>query len=209
MIKDDFWHDNKISSAVELLKNEKEKPALYYSEVNIVDKNLNFISKTNYCGIDSVGASFSVTPVIGCTLVINKKLRDIVIKHIPEKIAMHDSWIYRVCLAISGTVIHDHNAYIDYRQHENNVIGISASKIDKIRRYIHHKGNRVWTAKNLLETFGDRISTNNKETILKIAMFKKNKNIIYKFSYIFDRRYRSHKLKSDFKFALDILSNKL
>lgn len=207
--QDDVWLENKISIALSKLNKNINVPSMYYSEVNIVDKKLNFISKSYYSGIDSIGASFVTTPVIGCTLVINRKLRNIVIKQFPKRIAMHDSWIYRICLGVNGIVIHDYDSYIKYRQHENNVIGISTSKIEKIKKYFHHKGNRTWTAQNLLKIFNEEIPDENKKIIFKIANFKKNINLFYKFNYIFDKNFKTYKFKSDLKFCLDILFNKL
>ena len=54
--QDDFWHANKITRAVNMLKNEKnDKPLLYFSEFNYCDEQLNFLNKSK---LNRKGADF-------------------------------------------------------------------------------------------------------------------------------------------------------
>lgn len=48
-----------------------------------------------------------------------------------DLITMHDCWLYYICLGIGGKIISDKNAYIQYRQHGNNVIGAKRISIRK------------------------------------------------------------------------------
>lgn len=207
--QDDYWEKEKMKKAIEQLSEFDYKPSLYYSEVKVVDEKLNFLYKTNYTGIDSVGSSYSTTPVIGCTMVINNKLKDIIVSHLPEKISMHDSWIYRSCLAVGGKVIHDKDAYILYRQHGNNVMGISNSIFDKVKSYKNYLGIRTWTAENILKAYDDMIAKKDKEIICKIAQYDKKMNLMKKLSYITDKNYKSNKKNSDLRFKLDVLLGKI
>lgn len=126
--QDDIWEKLKIEKALMFFDKKDNKPSLYYSEVKAVDSNLKFLFKSNYVGIDTLGASFSTTPVIGCTVIFNKSLRDLIVNnYLPNNIVMHDLYMYRLCLAVGGNVLHDHESYILYRQHSNNVVGITNS----------------------------------------------------------------------------------
>ena len=69
----------------------------------------------------------------GCTMVFNNCLMRKIQERKPEfdLITMHDCWLYYICLGIGGKIISDKNAYIQYRQHGNNVIGAKRISIRK------------------------------------------------------------------------------
>ena len=72
--------------------------------------------------------------VIGCTMIMNNQLVSFLRNNkAPSVVSMHDSYIARVCLAIGGTIIYNHTPYMSYRQHENNVIGIKKTLVDKVK----------------------------------------------------------------------------
>ena len=84
-------------------------------------------------------------------MVFNKALRNIIINpsHRPTeeilRIRMHDVWVL-LCAHAAGNVIYDQNAYIKYRLHENNTVGIRhaniAHKIKKVLQIIIQKDKR-------------------------------------------------------------------
>lgn len=134
--QDDVWLPHKMSAAVEKLKEiDASRPGLYFSEKYYVDASLNIIKKSQSLDYTySFAESLFDCNCTGCTMVINKTLRDLLVRSLPDYIEMHDSWIYRFCLACGGAVIHDDNAYIYYRQHENNVIGQNNGKMKRLGR---------------------------------------------------------------------------
>ena len=208
--QDDIWEKDKLKNAIAKLDKYNDQPALYYSEVKAVDSNLNFLFKSEYKGIDTLGSSFSAIPVIGCTVVFNNKLRNIIVKNnIPEGIVMHDLYLYRVCLAIGGKIIHDKESYILYRQHEENVVGITNSIWKKMKVYNKFDKTRRVMAKNILDIYEQYISKENKQILLKISRF--NDNIVFKekLSFIFDKNFKTKKFKSDIKFIYDVLLKKI
>lgn len=208
--QDDIWKENKIEEAVNKLKKFDDVPAYYYSEVTAVSENLKVMFKSDYIGVDTVGSSYNTTPAIGCTVVFNKKLRDIVTqKKFPKNIVMHDLYLYRVCLAIGGKVIHDSNSYIYYRQHKSNVVGISNSNIKKIKVYNKYNKTRRIMAKEILDIYNEEISNDNYKIINKISKFNDNLNLVQKLDIIFDKNYNSKKIKSNLKFIYDVIFNKI
>lgn len=208
--QDDIWLDNKIEKAIEEMNVIKNEPVLYYSEVKAVNNNMEIILTSHYTGIDTLGSSFNTTPVIGCTVLFNNILKRYIEKYgIAENIIMHDLYMYRLCLAIGGHIIHDKNSYIMYRQHENNVVGISSSSLKKLKIYDKFKKTRRTMAKDILELYGKYISDDNKQILNKVAKFNDKMSFIEKLAYIFDKRFKSKKTRSDLKFIYDVFNNKI
>lgn len=121
--QDDVWDDNKLEIAVDMLENV-EGPAIYSCKKRVVDEDLvvlcergNFDPKTTLCSLARDSA------LTGCTMVYNKALMDLVKRHIPKTITMHDAWVRDICLCVGGRIIFDEIPHISYRQHDNNVVG--------------------------------------------------------------------------------------
>ena len=138
--QDDVWDDDKLLIAVtELDELPQDKPTMYYCGQRLVDENLKLISIHKIASDRSDHTNFLISNVAGCTAVFNKKLVDAVNKADPEFILMHDSWLFKVCLALGGSYYADSSAHINYRQHGNNVAGLNSGlkgKIKQAKRYI-------------------------------------------------------------------------
>jgi glycosyltransferase involved in cell wall biosynthesis len=130
--QDDFWKQSKISRAVELLEQEnKDLPLLYFSRLELVDENLNALRQSP---IPPQGPALENALIqniaTGCTIVFNKKMRDLFLSHIPNpsNITMHDAWFYLLGTAL-GKVVYDENSNILYRQHSSNTLGMANNKL--------------------------------------------------------------------------------
>ena len=148
--QDDIWLPNKIEKAIELI-GDNDKPTLYCSNQIIYKENkevgLRFTEEPNYTLTNCICGN----SIAGCTMVFNKALRNIIINpsHRPTeeilRIRMHDVWVL-LCAHAAGNVIYDQNAYIKYRLHENNTVGIRhaniAHKIKKLLQIIIQKDKR-------------------------------------------------------------------
>lgn len=126
--QDDIWLDIKLLSAIKKLK-DCEKPKLYCSNQKLVDKAGNIIGvRFDVKPECSLEQSFQINYMTGCTMVWDKALQDIIsLKHnLPSHELLdnriHDVWVGSVA-ALVGDVFYDENAYILYRQHDNNVVG--------------------------------------------------------------------------------------
>lgn len=121
--QDDVWRENKLCTAVSILeKNAGDRVAVYYSALEVVDSELNYmytISKP----YNNFATSLVINEVAGCTMVFNKKLLQLNKQYSGENARMHDHWFYLLCLAVHGYVYCDSNSYILYRQHSNNSVG--------------------------------------------------------------------------------------
>ncbi|WP_029503183.1 glycosyltransferase family 2 protein [Lachnoclostridium phytofermentans] len=124
--QDDVWLSNKLSKALKILSQNENIPYLYCSEPNIVNEKLESIKppfQYNNIKLDFRNALVE-NMCTGCTAVLNKKLFELLQVKRPNFAIMHDFWFYLVASCF-GTVYRDNESYVLYRQHQNNVIGVS------------------------------------------------------------------------------------
>ncbi len=129
---DDVWLPEKIEKTLHKMKEAESKnplkPVLVFTDLIVVDRNLNIISnsmweyqKTNPLHSKDVYTLSISNPITGCTIMINRAAKDVSVP-MSSKSLMHDLWI---ALNVS------HYGYIDfvneptmlYRQHNRNVLG--------------------------------------------------------------------------------------
>ena len=137
--QDDVWNEDKIERAVKMLEKENNNlPLLYASNYDFYNSNMEFISHSPF-KIKKPSFQKSVIECIspGMTMVMNKALKSVIQKNIPEECAFHDWWTYEVCSAF-GKVIYDSKATVKYRRHEKNVsdeeAGIIKNLVKTIKR---------------------------------------------------------------------------
>lgn len=120
--QDDIWLEKKIEAAVVKLEQEKG-PALYCSNKFLVDSTGNPMKKQDIRK-RRPGFGNAVVECIctGCTAVMNQELAEILKEKVPEHAILHDWWTY-LAASYVGKVIYDEQAYIYYRQHQENVVG--------------------------------------------------------------------------------------
>jgi rhamnosyltransferase len=125
--QDDIWYSNKLSRGIKKL--DENKCEAYSSNVSIISnkKKLLMNKSSNQKKYD-----FIFEGVPGCTIVLTKnsflqikkkliKLNSTELK----KISMHDSFIYFYLRSRKVAWYIDKYSYINYRQHENNVVGLN------------------------------------------------------------------------------------
>ena len=182
--QDDVWLPEKLSRAIMKLEQEKqpESPMAYCSEKKLVDKNLNVLSKKR-C-YNQVKAEFGNALVenicTGCTCVINRSLLLLLKNQSPRFMIMHDFWIYLVGTCF-GTVLYDETSYILYRQHGQNNIGETHSRIKKYRNRIKNfKRNRKKLTEQAFcfwETYQAILPKEKEQLLLEFVATRKDKAI--------------------------------
>lgn len=209
--QDDIWMPKKIISAIKKLENVKEKPSLYISALEIVDEKLDTIEIKKVSGNFTFEGEMIKNFAVGCTMVFNKELCNILKTYNPSYIIMHDSWITRVCYAIGGNVIIDDNTYIKYRQHQNNVMGYKYGGLKKLKKQfeIAFKDNvsmRANIANELKNGYEDLLTEDTKqvvENLIKYRKDKKAKNWLLK-----NKKFRTNSLAINLKMKIAIRMNK-
>lgn len=146
--QDDVWLPEKITltkrEMENLVRGDEDKPCLVFTELNVVDGELNIIAEkmSDYQGLDCVNLKFNRSliqnVVTGCTMMINRLLRDEMNKIDDyENVLMHDWWALLVATRF-GKVGFVESATILYRQHGNNGVGATnaSSFIYKLKRML-------------------------------------------------------------------------
>jgi rhamnosyltransferase len=209
--QDDIWLENKLEKAVEKIKNQEE-PALYCSNQILVNKygknkHERYITKPDL----SVEMIFSQNNAVGCTMLWNDMLNEIIVSHKPSKHLLenriHDCWVAMVA-GICGIIIYDENGYILYRQHENNVIGVKKAnlydelmeKMKKLKRKELRNG-RSKLAKEVVRLFPKESSK-----CKALCLAADSKSIMGKFKLIKSNRYfRKYSGESFIGFSLKVV----
>ena len=168
--QDDYWKKEKISRAVGKLQAERQElPLLYSSQYTLVDKNLNPFSVKHEKAdlVPSFKGALFVNIVTGCTIVLNKKMRELVISKQMPNCVVHDWWLYLVASAF-GKVVFDAYSTIFYRMHGNNVCGTSTSsykrkfinffKMLRGRLYLRRPGEITEQVKDFKYIYSDKLT---------------------------------------------------
>ncbi|MDP3436521.1 MAG: glycosyltransferase family 2 protein [Bacteroidales bacterium] len=129
---DDYWLPHKIEDALSKIREiETRMPnqaALVFTDLILTDHNLKIIhnsfwnySKINPANIQNVYKLAINNPVVGCTVMINKRAKLLALP-IPDEAIMHDWWT-ALKVAESGIIDYIEKPGILYRLHNSNEIG--------------------------------------------------------------------------------------
>lgn len=209
--QDDVWNSKKMIVAIQKLQGQEETPALYLSSLDIVNENLELIEKKKITGNFSIEGAIIKNFAYGCTQVLNKKMRNVINQYSPQYLIMHDSWITRVCYAIGGTVIIDENSYIQYRQHESNVVGYKDGGFRKLKKQwkiacVDKISMRVNIAKELKEGYDDLLTDHARQVIDNLICYQQNRKA--KKWLLKNKNFRTTDFKINTKMKLAIRFNK-
>ena len=208
--QDDVWDKDKLYVAVSHLSEfPSNKPAIYYCGQKLVDEKLQFLSEHKIDTNRTPHTNYLISNVAGCTAVFNQKLTDLINSKDPTFILMHDSWIFKVCLAMGGTYYADAHSYINYRQHGGNVAGLNSGlkgKIHQAKRYIE-KFKIQKQMQNLLECYGDEMTPEYKQLTQKLCDY--DKSLWNRLSLCVSRDFDFNSLSLNIIVAIKILFKKL
>lgn len=179
--QDDLWSKDKLERAVSALKSISiDTPAMYFSAVECVDERNCFIRLSSMPKKIGFGNALVENIATGCTIVLNKSARNLIVKSLPDKFLMHDSWCYLV-ISCFGEVVFDPKPTMRYRQHSNNVIGASTSLWNtlarRIKRFSFRKDNVFRfsdQAERFLILYRDSIPLTQKLLLLSVVEAKKS-----------------------------------
>ena len=153
--QDDVWLEKKIELTYDkmlTIENKEDVPCLVYTELRVVDSELNTIADTmsEYQSLDchkrTINQFILQNSVTGCTMMVNRALRDkkLRITDIDNTI-MHDWWAALVAAQFGKTAFIDEPTIL-YRQHGDNSLG--ALGINKLSYIVR----RVWQKNQIQES---------------------------------------------------------
>ena len=139
--QDDIWKENKIEKSLEVM--EKEEADLVYSDLEVVDRDLNTIYKSYWKlkGLDNkvkkyndFSALYLNNYITGCTMLCKKSFIDLILP-LPtrSKYVLHDYWVALI-VSQHGKMSYIKEPLIKYRQHKDNKIG-SKKRSDEITNF--------------------------------------------------------------------------
>ncbi|MGK7869816.1 glycosyltransferase [Falsiroseomonas sp. E2-1-a20] len=127
--QDDVWLPDKLRRACDQLAQlPLDIPAMACGRQTLVDKALLPIGlsplPTRLLGFQNAVVQNVAT---GCTIVLNRAARRLLLDMPPPAGALHDWWCYLVVSGVGGRVVFDTEPNILYRQHGTNLVGAQRS----------------------------------------------------------------------------------
>ena len=209
--QDDVWDADKLSVATKALaRYEKEKPSLYFSNLRMVDSELNYIR--NLFQPDEVKATKDMALLqiftYGCTCVFNRRALECYCS-VERNQTFHDNWVYVLC-AYLGHVCYDPIPHISYRQHGTNLSGAKLSGLSlflhRLSKITHIKGEHdfEFMARQLL-TFEAQLPDSDSKIVRRVATYRYD--LSSRLWLLFSPRYKTGHWFKDLCICYRILSN--
>lgn len=138
--QDDIWLPDKVKEAYQMMieaeRDNKGKAIICCTDLIVVNEKLEVLKKSywDYARIrPSLLKTYNMLSVnnyvTGCTMIINKKARDISLPF-GKNALLHDSYIALKVKAEGGLILHSSKSNIYYRQHGYNEVGAIEVKYD-------------------------------------------------------------------------------
>lgn len=178
--QDDSWHPTKVERAIAGLAREKEAPTLYCAGFELVDSNLSHIRFRSPPRVVGLHNALVENIATGCTIALNKSARRVVMEGLPERLSMHDWWLYIVLSAL-GRVTYDDFPALKYRQHGANAVGAAANVYQDLfrrtKRFLSRKTDGVFTisdqAAEFLRCYAEHLSAQQLDQVESLVVGKK------------------------------------
>ena len=176
--QDDIWMEDKIERAVKFLENtDKNKPALYFSNSDYYDSNMNYVATAQKNKIYNFRNALVECVTQGMTMVINDTTRKTIVENKPEVCSFHDWWTYMICSGF-GQIVYDDKSLVKYRRHNASVTVEGKSKkelfIWRLKKFI--LGDSLKDIKKQLQEYekfyGKNLNEENRK-LLKLFTNKK------------------------------------
>jgi len=208
--QDDVWMENKLKVAIE--KMNSIGADLYYSSYSTTDNSLKILAESvQKPVINTLAQALVYASVTGCTMVFTQQLAKVVKRYMPSKLMMHDSWLFKIALALEHKIYYDKQSYILYRQHGNNVIGDHKSWYARWKgrmiRIMKSDRKRYDEMKELYEGYNDIMPADQLQSIIPLLDYYK-RHIWYRIRVAFNKKYVTGVTHSDNLFKIAILLKK-
>lgn len=210
--QDDHWLPKKLNKAIECMKMMSPGPQLYNSN-GLLWKNGKVVGKVSPKVQKFNKYSYFISPLgQGCTQVFNREFFKIVREKYPRIELPHDALFARLATLL-GAYYYDSNAYILYRQHDNNQIGAETSfkekTIVRVKRYA--KINRIHYldifANEILYCYGDLMDKESYDICYNVANYRKSvRSFLVLF---FSPKYRCNNILATLGFKFHVFMRKI
>lgn len=157
--QDDIWFDSKLEVSLAHLKgSDQGTPALFCSRTRLIDVGGQVIGFSPLFDRRPTFRNALVQSLAGAnTMLLNRAARDLMMQTGGDAhVVSHDWLAYLLVTGCGGAVIYDAIPTIDYRQHDDNLVGANSSltdRLDRLRR-MYQGTFRDWTEYNLMVVRG-------------------------------------------------------
>lgn len=209
--QDDYWYSNKLTTAAKALENV-DGPALFISTYDVCDENLNvkFTYDMKFEEELRLQDALLYRSPSACTMVFNHALRVLINKSNPSFVRMHDFWTLIVALSHNCTIITTNAPLIGYRQHENEMVGITPTFSMRLKRLIRSatKGeNERWRqAKEAYDAYKNDISEDKKDILETVIKYRDS--LSCKRKLLQDKRFKTSSSYINFLFKASVFLGK-
>lgn len=186
--QDDIWLPDKIEISLQDIKNlennnSKNIPLLVFTDLKVVDQNLNTISSSFEkmsnidCNRNSLNNLLVHNVITGCTMIFNKALCNLAkFKTDYSKVIMHDSWLGLIASSF-GKIKYLPVQTILYRQHVSNSVGA------KNVRSIKYVFNKIFKSKQIKISMLNMIYQSDEfKSVYKNLLNIEQTNLLYQYS---------------------------
>lgn len=197
--QDDIWLKNKLSVAIKAIGQCEDRDAILYSSnqflyINGINKGKRHAERQS---VDLINHMTKNT-IAGCTFVLNRDMAALITDaEKPDyrviKYRLHDAWIMLIAIAC-GHVIYDEDAYMLYRIHEDNVVGIKdeplEKKLSKLARFVGKRDDaniRMITAQEMIRLY-PYMNENDKNIVKLFANYQNSLRDKFKLAFNKDIR---------------------
>lgn len=135
--QDDVWMPDKLQKAIEFLNKEEDSlPLLYFSNYYYCNENLVPQHKAPDVSLPiTLENVLFYTPAFGFSIVINERLRQMMLLTATHNHLPHDGWCQKLAAAF-GKIIYNEQCTAYYRRHSNAVTFSYASYKSAIQNWI-------------------------------------------------------------------------
>jgi glycosyltransferase involved in cell wall biosynthesis len=178
--QDDVWHSTKLERNLRAISDWPiGKPAMCYSRTRLIrvdGSEIGYSRETKK--LYTFRNALVENVASGNTICFNLSALQL-IRCIPssQKIIAHDWLLYLLISACDGLIVYDPYPTVDYRQHENNLIGGQRRLLHKVRSLTNVSGSqyRHWNEKNI-EAISAILSSVPKANLVTFNAFSSARN---------------------------------
>lgn len=175
--QDDIWNDDKLQVAVDWLQSQPSNvPALYCGRTKLVSDSGAALGFSPLFALPPHFSNALVQSIAGGnTMVFNQAARDLIIEAGADVIVpSHDWWAYQLVTGAGGVVHYDAVPRMQYRQHDENLIGSNSSWAARLvrLRMIFQGRFYEWNEQNIraLEAMQHRLREEHRTTLARFKV---------------------------------------
>jgi glycosyltransferase involved in cell wall biosynthesis len=174
--QDDIWHKDHLSDAISRFSDNVNEPAILFSAVEEFGTSLpetRIFPYSSLASLTDLDFVFS-NPARGCSIVINRQLKELALWRIPQRVVMHDWWIFLLG-HFCGHSIFRETPKVMYRIHEENQIGVKGiSYYERLKSLTSQEWMPLVQFYELMDLYGERFKTFEVLELFKFPLDQRN-----------------------------------